>query len=214
MGKRSDGQNTRAKLLEAAAEVFARKGYRDTTVTDICKAANTNVASVNYYFGSKEHLYAEVWREAFDQAEAVYPIRGGLDETAPVEERLHALVKSFVNKMLDQGKLGWSGQILLMELVHPTEATEMVRQDVLQPIHLWVMQIMRDFLGPEATDKQVALCCMSVVHQCLGLGQRKGKRPQAIEALFTEGPEHIAEHIFQFSLAGIGAVRRQVDGAT
>ncbi len=214
MAKRSDGQNTRAKLLEAAAEVFAKKGYRDTTVTDICKAACTNVASVNYYFGSKEQLYAEVWRRAFEQAQAVYPFRGGLDDTAPVEERLGTLVRSFVNQMLDRGKLGCSGQILLMEIAHPTEAIDMVRRDVIQPIHLWVMQIMRDFLGPKSTDKQAALCCMSVVHQCLGLGQRKGKRPQAIETLFAEGSDGVAEHIFQFSLAGIAAVRKQVDATT
>lgn len=192
--------------------MFAKKGYRDTTVTDICRAADTNVASVNYHFRSKEKLYAEVWRRAFDQAQAVYPIRGGLDESAPVEERLGALVHSFVNQMLDRGKLGCSGQILLMEMAHPTEAIDMVRRDVIQPIHLWVMQIMRDFLGPKATDKQVALCCMSVVHQCLGLGHRKGKRPRPIERLFAEGPEQIAEHIYQFSLAGIGAVRKQLNG--
>ena len=191
--------------------MFAQKGYRDTTVTDICRAAQTNVASVNYYFGSKEQLYAEVWRRAFDQAQAVYPIRGGLDETAPVEKRLQALVSSFVNQMLDRGKLGCSGQILLMEMAHPTEVIDMVRRDVLQPIHHWVMQIMRDFLGPQAADKQVALCCMSVVHQCLGLGHRKGKRPPPIERLFVEGPEHIAEHIYRFSLAGINAVRQQLD---
>jgi hypothetical protein len=133
-----------------------------------------------------------------------------LDETAPVEKRLHALVQSFVNQMLDRGRLGCSGQILLMEIVHPTEVIDMVRRDVLQPIHLWVMQIMRDFLGPQATDEQVALCCMSVVHQCLGLGHRKGKRPPLIERVFVEGPERISEHIYQFSLAGIGAVRRQL----
>ena len=211
MARRSDGQNTREKLLGAAAAVFAQKGYRDTTVNDICEAAHTNVASVNYHFRSKEKLYAEVWRKAFDQAQVVYPIRGGLDEMAPVEERLGALVSSFVNQMLDRGELGCSGQILLMEMAHPTEAIDMVRRDVIQPIHLWVMQIMRDFLGPKSTDKQAALCCMSVVHQCLGLGQRKGKRPPPIEELFAEGPEHIAEHIFQFSLAGIAAVRRQVE---
>ena len=214
MGKRSDGQSTRAKLLEAGAEVFAQKGYRDTTVHDICEKAHTNVASVNYYFGSKEKLYAQVWRRAFDQAQAVYPIRGGLDETAPVEERLGALVHSFVNQMLDRGRLGCSGQILLMEMAHPTEAIDMVRTDALQPIHIWVMQIMRDFLGPQSTDRQAALCCMSVVHQCLGLGHRKGKRPPAIERLLADEPEHIAEHIYQFSVAGIGVVRKQVDRST
>ena len=68
MSKRKDGIERKAQLLESATKVFAEKGYRDTTVADICKAANSNTASVNYYFGSKEELYAEVWKSAFHSA--------------------------------------------------------------------------------------------------------------------------------------------------
>ncbi|MDH4203877.1 MAG: TetR family transcriptional regulator, partial [Phycisphaerae bacterium] len=64
MGKRKDGLDRKAQLLEAATKVFARKGYDKTTVADICQTAKSNTASVNYYFGSKEELYAEVWTAA------------------------------------------------------------------------------------------------------------------------------------------------------
>ena len=60
MAKRSDGMEKRERLLETALEVFARKGFHDATVAEICKKARANVASINYYFGGKEALYAEV----------------------------------------------------------------------------------------------------------------------------------------------------------
>ena len=47
----------RERLLQAAFEVFAEQGFKTTTVRDICCRADVNVASVNYYFGSKQELY-------------------------------------------------------------------------------------------------------------------------------------------------------------
>ena len=47
------------RLLHVAIEVFAERGFRATTVRDICSRANVNVASVNYYFRSKEALYRQ-----------------------------------------------------------------------------------------------------------------------------------------------------------
>ena len=47
------------RILHVAIEVFAEYGFRDTTVREICNRANVNVASVNYYFRSKEGLYTQ-----------------------------------------------------------------------------------------------------------------------------------------------------------
>ena len=44
------------QILDAAKELFAERGYRDTTVRLIAKKAGVNGASVNYYFRSKEQF--------------------------------------------------------------------------------------------------------------------------------------------------------------
>ncbi|MDH4012180.1 MAG: TetR family transcriptional regulator, partial [Desulfobacterales bacterium] len=53
MAQREDGKETRNRLLNAACEVFAEKGYRNAKVAEICHRAGANVAAVNYYFGDK-----------------------------------------------------------------------------------------------------------------------------------------------------------------
>jgi AcrR family transcriptional regulator len=63
--RRKDAGRTSKKLLAAASEVFAQKGYRDATISEICERAGANVAAVNYHFGDKETLYKEAWRHSF-----------------------------------------------------------------------------------------------------------------------------------------------------
>ena len=47
------------RILLAAGRIFADKGFRCSTVREICDAADVNIASVNYYFGDKKNLYQE-----------------------------------------------------------------------------------------------------------------------------------------------------------
>lgn len=50
-------KNTKDKILEVANELFAKKGYDGTSVREIAKIANVNLAAINYHFDNKENLY-------------------------------------------------------------------------------------------------------------------------------------------------------------
>ena len=52
-------EQTRARLLDAAREVFSEHSFQGATVREICRRAEANVAAVNYHFGNKEGLLAE-----------------------------------------------------------------------------------------------------------------------------------------------------------
>jgi len=56
------GQGTREKLLDAAERLFADQGFNRTSLRDITAAAEANLASVNYHFGSKERLIQEIFK--------------------------------------------------------------------------------------------------------------------------------------------------------
>ena len=52
----NDLNNKQLQILQVAETLFAEKGFEGTSIRDISKEANINVAMVSYYFGSKEKL--------------------------------------------------------------------------------------------------------------------------------------------------------------
>jgi TetR/AcrR family transcriptional regulator len=67
------GEAARAAILETAARLFARKGYRATSISEIAEQAGINRAMISYYFASKAGLYRAII------AAAVEDVRAGLD---------------------------------------------------------------------------------------------------------------------------------------
>lgn len=67
-------KGTKKKLVLAAAELFAEKGYDETSVADICGLADANIASVNYHFGNKENLFFEVLDYCHEIVDETYPL--------------------------------------------------------------------------------------------------------------------------------------------
>lgn len=85
---------TRERILVAASDVFVEKGFDNTTVRDICTAADANVAAVNYHFGDKQKLYFEVlqlWMREY--VEKSTREEGVTPDTTP-EERLRQLIRA------------------------------------------------------------------------------------------------------------------------
>jgi AcrR family transcriptional regulator len=60
-------QGHRERLLEAAIVCLQEKGYARTTSRDLVAASDTNLASIGYHFGSKEHLLNVAVTEAFQR---------------------------------------------------------------------------------------------------------------------------------------------------
>jgi AcrR family transcriptional regulator len=53
--------HTRTAILSAAERLYADRGFGDVTLRDIVAAADVNLAAVNYHFGSKDELIAELF---------------------------------------------------------------------------------------------------------------------------------------------------------
>lgn len=67
--KELEGERTRAQIIEAAVELFARRGYRATSVAMIAKACKISTATVFWHFGSKEGLLQAIFSEMFTELE-------------------------------------------------------------------------------------------------------------------------------------------------
>ncbi len=65
--------DTKSRLLETAATLFADHGYRGASVRRICDLARANPGAVSYHFGGKKQLYRLVLRRAAAAALASSP---------------------------------------------------------------------------------------------------------------------------------------------
>jgi AcrR family transcriptional regulator len=88
---------TRSAILNAAERLYADRGFADVTLRDIVAAADVNLAAVNYHFGSKDELIAELFvtrslatnRERLNELKAAEVAGGG---RAGIDTILRALV--------------------------------------------------------------------------------------------------------------------------
>src|SRR6266404_5170262 len=108
--------DTRSRLLEAAGEVFAEQGFRAATVREICGRAGANIAALHYHFGDKERMYSAVLADTAQKSLEKYPIGGGVSPGAPAEARLEAFIRNYMERLLDEGRPAWFGQLLAREM--------------------------------------------------------------------------------------------------
>src|SRR5271170_2075161 len=109
-------EDPRQRLLEAAGQVFAEKGFEGATVRDICKRAGVNIAAVNYYFRDKERLYIEAVKAAScgSHLHAAARAAGGAD--ASPAERLRGFIHAFVTRLLDPSRPVWHARLMMREM--------------------------------------------------------------------------------------------------
>ncbi len=69
-GGRDEGSGRRRQILEIAAQLFARKGYRGTSMRDIGEQAGVLGGSLYHHIKSKDALFVELHNGALDAAEA------------------------------------------------------------------------------------------------------------------------------------------------
>ena len=204
--KRQTGASER--ILEAAGEIFAEYGYRHVTIRQICTMAGVNVAAINYHFGDKEGLYKAVLKHWQVLAYQKHPLGEGMDPAAPAEVRLGAFIRSFLFRILEDGRSSWFGKLMAREFIEPTHAQEMLVEDTIRPTYAMLSSIVREMLGAHAPEETVRLACASIVGQCLYFHNARPivSRLFSQERFSDEDVERIAGHITRFSLGAIKGI--------
>ena len=199
---------TRQQLLEAAGAVFAERGFRNTTVREICQRVGANIAAVNYHFGDKEKLYLEVFRYSQQKELERFP---QLHHSAdlPPEKQLHAFVHSLLLRIFDKGEASWHGQLMLREMIEPTAALDFVVAEKIRPMSAHLRGIVAALLGGRPDDERAWRGSFSVVSQCVFYCHCRPmvERLQAGQSFDPESLAPLADYITKFSLAGLKTFR-------
>ena len=207
-GKSSDDRETRARLLHAAARLFAERGYARVTVRDICKKAHANVAAVNYHFGGKDGLYRAVMRHAMETMQATTAAASEAGRGLPAADRIRAYVSVFADRLLGMHHETWIHQLMLREMSDPTPALGMVAEEVLKPRMAYLSGAIAELLHCAPDDPRVLRCALSVTSQFNSLlWTRTVAKLLDAETGAPGSIDEIAEHIARFSLGGMKAVK-------
>lgn len=96
--ERVDKKERRQELLRAARDVFARKGYHDAKVEDVCAAAGVAKGTYYLYFKDKRAVLEELVDGLFVRlAAAILRVDPGLDVPAQVQHNIRAIVAVFLD---------------------------------------------------------------------------------------------------------------------
>ncbi len=94
-----ESNETKVRILETAAEIIGREKNLNLTIREIANRANVNIASINYYFGSKEKLLEEVELLLLENIRKIY---AKLDNPKlAVRERLNNWADNLIKHLID-----------------------------------------------------------------------------------------------------------------
>lgn len=161
----SRSEATRAALIQAATEAFARAGFEAVSTRDIAAAAEVHPALIGYHFGGKEGLYLAVFEliastveqrigPALAQIEQMLAQGGTADESAARATALLAtLCDAMVAMLADPGSAPWAA-LIMREQQAPTAAFDLVYERFMRRVLAAMTQLVR--AADPARDAQEA----------------------------------------------------------
>jgi TetR/AcrR family transcriptional regulator, regulator of cefoperazone and chloramphenicol sensitivity len=166
----------RARLLDAAAEIFGTYNLEGATTRQLAERAEVNQAAIPYYFGGKEGLYLATIEHFF----SVHAPKIG-SVVAEIESRLTAknidrgealdLLKTLLGTMLEvllrQQTNRSFGRIIIREQMQPTKAFDLIYERVIRHVHQTVSALLAILLEREPDDRSVIFRAQMIVGQIL-----------------------------------------------
>ena len=207
--------STRKRILLKAGPIFASKGFRATTVREICESADVNVASINYYFGDKHQLYIEavILARQLRVEEVPYPT---WNTATPPEQKLTDFIGLILERLVAMESEPWQVRLLMREIQEPTEACRHLVKEYFKPFFEMLLVIVDDIIGARLEDHRRNQIGFSIIGQCLYY------RFASELTILMSGKDDfqtnfdrasLAKHVTQFSLGAIESIKQELNEA-
>lgn len=204
---RTDGEATRARILEAAGELFAAGGFAETTSKAIAVQADVDLASINYHFGSRGGLYQAVLTEAHRRLVDIDDLQRLVQSPKPAQDKLRTLIDRMVRNATG-GADDWHTAVLTAELLAPSSHIQVLIQSVVPMKASRIMVILSEITGIPAEDPALQRSLFSVMAPCLLLQIGRRNIPGPTQALLKMPRKALVEHLWRFAMAGLEATGR------
>jgi len=201
-------RETRDRLLDVAEELFAAKGYAGTSVRDITARAGSNLAAVNYHFGSKHNLYREallrrlgrIRRQRLVALEAASLRNHTEAGLAPV---LTAFAETFLVTAREAPPEQRPALLLMRELIDPQLPPDMVETELVEPVQQALTTAMAAH-APRLPERTVQLAAQSFLAQLVHVLHARRLAPGVDDGdSETLDPSELVHHIVRFTIAAL-----------
>jgi AcrR family transcriptional regulator len=202
---------TRERLLHAAEILFARRGYRGTSIRGITSLAGCNLAAVNYHFGGKLDLYREMFQRRLGvlREQRASEVRRALDALggkSDLEAFLRAFTTAFLEPHLDEVGGGRRlMQLFSRELLEPHLPPSTLRRELVRPVREGLVEAIGT-IGIDVSGRAGRRCIESLVAQLVHVVRmRQAPHVSGATGRADFQLEGMIEHIVRFSAAGVRA---------
>lgn len=158
---RSDGEQSRQRLRQAALKLFAQHGFAKTSTREIARTAGTNIAAISYHFGDKAGLYRAVFTEGAPAPapEAARDVRS--DDGSALSDALARLFEGFIEPLRHGDQARQCMRLHLREVLEPSGLWDHGVAAGFEPQHQALVRVLcRHFHIPRADAelRRLALC--------------------------------------------------------
>jgi len=206
----------RDRLLDAAEELFAERGFDKTSVRELAAAAGCNIASVNYYFGGKGNLYSEMWRRHLVEMTnirlaSIDKVMSESNGKPDLEDLLRSFAYAFVGPLVDKDGGERLIRLMLREMIETHLPADMFGKEVIEPT-LSAMQEALSKACPQLDPARIPFVVFSLVGQLLHTIRIESMQQCTCvddKTLEVFDADKVMEHIVTFTIAGIKAYIRE-----
>ena len=205
---------TKERLLNEGESLFAQKGYDAVSVRQITTAAQCNLAAVNYHFGNKQNLYLEVFRARWvprarrlqEHFRKSLALRDSPSPTAVAK----ALAEAFLTGPLSDEERHRHHQLVVRELGQPTEAFELVADQVMRPFFKELADTFRSFMPEGLGEERLMLNILSMFSMVLYFNFARVAVTRITGREYDSAfKARLVQHIVEFSLRGLGGAEKE-----
>lgn len=205
---RTDGDATRARIIEAAGPLFAASGFAHTTAKAVAKRARVSLASINYHFEGRDGLYRAVLIEAHQRAINLSDLRDLAGSGLSASQKLKSFIGQLVTQATDR-QLGWHMDVLAREILAPSPLIGALIQTAMPPKLAIVMQVISEITDIPPGQPALLRCFLSALTPCTVLLLMARGVPGPLHEVRQMPPEVLTDHLHAFAMAGLERIARE-----
>lgn len=207
--QRSDGEESRERLLHIALQLFAEKGFEKTSTREIAAAAGANIGAISYYFGDKAGLYRAVFFEPLGNAKDDISLFD--NPTFTIREALQGLFTGFLEPLKQGESVRQCVRLHFREMVEPTGLWNEEIDCGIKPYHAALVRVLCRHFALKRADDDVHRLAFSIValgvHMFVGRDIMEAIKPQLMAT--PKAIDRWAKRLTDFAEAMIEAELRR-----